>query len=439
LWEDNDIALASAGLLATLVAIVGVARAARERSRGQFLDPEIQARGASRLLGMRVRHGFAWAMGPLISLLVVLQVPPAAITAMSLLLSVVAGLCLAHGWVAPAGWAVLASGACDFLDGRVARKTRQESKAGAGLDSVLDRYGEAAVLLGLAWLARSSQLLLPLVLATLVGSLLVSYVRARGEALGVAFPNVGLMQRPERIVVLGASFIASPALAQAGLPRAAHAVLIGALVFLAIGTNVTALRRLRHMLRSLSPRPEPNRGLKAAPAVLAAAAAVDLAWSLAFVELAEVDLAIASIAGFIGAAGMWTAFDRPLLGALAPPRSTLRTLRLAFALVSSAALGAAWIALVRETLALGAVAAWASARVSVSIAWTVPLLRAQRRAAGAELDNSAQRLENALAAHAPHPFARWLDLGSRDRKTGILSARRRSHRLRDDLDPGGDA
>ena len=106
------------------------------------------------------------------------------------------------------GWLYLCSGACDFLDGRLARITGKSSASGAALDSILDRYSEAAMLIGLAWYYRESWVLLP-VLAFLAGSFLVPYVRARGEGLGLHL-KVGLMQRPERVVVLGVAVVFSP-------------------------------------------------------------------------------------------------------------------------------------------------------------------------------------------------------------------------------------
>jgi phosphatidylglycerophosphate synthase len=101
------------------------------------------------------------------------------------------------------GVLVVLGGVFDVLDGVVARVNRKESKFGAFLDSVLDRYSDAVVLLAIAWnLAGKGQTTgFALCLAALVGSFLVSYSRARAEGLGESCKH-GLMERPERLVLI---------------------------------------------------------------------------------------------------------------------------------------------------------------------------------------------------------------------------------------------
>jgi phosphatidylglycerophosphate synthase len=146
-------------------------------------DPEIDSRGKSALIGLGLRRYFAWVMKPVWAGLLLLQVPANAITTLSVLLASGAGMALGAGRFGLGGWLYLLAGACDFVDGRLARLSGRASPAGAVLDSVLDRYADSAVLIGLGWFYRDSWLLLP-VFAALVGTQLVPYVRARGEGLG---------------------------------------------------------------------------------------------------------------------------------------------------------------------------------------------------------------------------------------------------------------
>lgn len=219
---------------------------------GSYVDAELSGRGSSVLVGMWARHFFAWLMQPWWKLLRQTQLPPNAITTLSVLLATASAIALAAGRFAMGGWLYLASGLCDFFDGRLARITGQATPAGAALDSILDRYTDAVVLGGLAWFYRDSWVLLPTLIA-LFGSLMVSYIRARGEALGIDV-KVGLMQRPERIVYLGLPVALSPiveALYVPSDPRPIHRVAIVAIVFLAVSTLRTSAQRFTYLIGKL--------------------------------------------------------------------------------------------------------------------------------------------------------------------------------------------
>lgn len=141
-----------------------------------------------------------------------------------------------------AGFLVLLGGFFDILDGRVARLTGLGSKFGAFYDSTLDRVSEIAVYLGLISLYNGTRfqegdmLMIYVIMLAMAGSLMVSYTRARAEALGLDC-RVGLMPRAERVVLLGAAalFFGS---AWNGL------VLTGVIVVLAALTNITAFQRI---------------------------------------------------------------------------------------------------------------------------------------------------------------------------------------------------
>ncbi len=225
----------------------------RGRIKGGYCDEEVAARGETLLIPMGPRHFFAWLIDPIVRLLVKGGVPPNAVTILSVLLSIGAGVAIAAGRFSLGGWLYLSAGACDFIDGRLARGSGRASPGGAAFDSVLDRYAEAVVFVGFAWFYRDRWVLLP-VLAALIGSFLISYVRARGEGLGVDV-KMGLMQRPERMVILGVTAALSPvieALIEPNNPRPIHRLAVAGVVVLAVFTQFTALQRLLHVVRALS-------------------------------------------------------------------------------------------------------------------------------------------------------------------------------------------
>jgi CDP-diacylglycerol--glycerol-3-phosphate 3-phosphatidyltransferase len=148
-----------------------------------------------------------WLISPIERLLIG-RVSPNVITAASLALCAIAGGAVAVGRLASAVWLFAIAGILDVLDGRLARKVHHDSQAGALFDSVSDRWGELFVFAGYLWFLRDSAWLAAVLLA-LGGSMMVSYTRARAEALGVRLAN-GVMQRAERIVVItGGTLVAA--------------------------------------------------------------------------------------------------------------------------------------------------------------------------------------------------------------------------------------
>jgi archaetidylinositol phosphate synthase len=127
---------------------------------------------------------------------------PTAWTISGLLLSILAGALFSKGgyyFGALGGLSILASGVMDVVDGSVARATNSVSKRGAFLDSNLDRIGEVAVFLGLL-LGRYAPATIVLLAVAL--SLMVSYARAKADALNVSLAGVGIGERSERLLVI---------------------------------------------------------------------------------------------------------------------------------------------------------------------------------------------------------------------------------------------
>jgi CDP-diacylglycerol--glycerol-3-phosphate 3-phosphatidyltransferase len=167
-------------------------------------------------------------------------VPPNALTILGLFINAVAAWLLATGHFPLGGLVILIAGAFDLLDGAVARVTGKSTTFGALLDSSVDRYSEAVLLFGLIvyFALHPGTLEMSLIFATIVGSLLVSYVRARAEGLGLD-AEVGIMRRTVRILTLALGLMLSPI---------EHALVV-ILWILAIGTNLTAMHRLLYVWR----------------------------------------------------------------------------------------------------------------------------------------------------------------------------------------------
>jgi CDP-diacylglycerol--glycerol-3-phosphate 3-phosphatidyltransferase len=203
------------------------------------------------LLGARLRAWFRGRIEPLADALLAAGMTADRVTVSQVLVSVLCGLLYGAGWIFTAGCVLIASGTLDVLDGAMARKTGPTTSRGAFFDSVVDRYGEGAVFIGLAMFYRESPMLWAVLVAAF-GSFMVSYTRARAEALGVAC-SVGLMQRPERYVLLGAGSVLGVLFAHLVCqPGRAAGLLSLSVLLVAILANVTALQRAAFTLRRLA-------------------------------------------------------------------------------------------------------------------------------------------------------------------------------------------
>jgi CDP-diacylglycerol--glycerol-3-phosphate 3-phosphatidyltransferase len=171
---------------------------------------------------------------PLVSPLAAIGVTPNMISVFGFAGNVAAGALAAGGHFLWAGVVMLIFSALDLLDGALARKTGTVTKFGAVFDSVLDRLSEAAVLAGV--LFHYTQLgghtmEIALCYAAIVGSIMVSYVRARAEGEGLTLRE-GLFTRAERVVLLGGALIIG------------HGIVLWALWVLAVLSHLTAVQRV---------------------------------------------------------------------------------------------------------------------------------------------------------------------------------------------------
>jgi phosphatidylglycerophosphate synthase len=225
--------------------------------------PDTSAAGGSLLLGPTLRAWHFENMRPFEDAFVRWGVRPGWISWAQLLVGGVVGLTYAEGLIFDSGLLLIFAGTLDILDGRVARRTNSGSRRGAFLDSVIDRYADSLAYLGIAVYFRHTWVLWVAMLA-LVGGVITSYTRARAEGLG-ATCHVGLLQRPERYVLLGlGSMFGSLIERLFGHPTGwqPNVLLTAVVILLAVLSNVTAVQRVVHVMEQLDgPGPQgPSRG-----------------------------------------------------------------------------------------------------------------------------------------------------------------------------------
>jgi len=146
---------------------------------------------------------------PIVGILSKSGITPNALTFINLALNIAAAFIIATGHFLLGGILVLVAGLFDLLDGALARFSKQTTRFGAILDSVADRISEAAIFCGLlVWYIpqQGTSLEIVLIFVVLIGSFLVSYIRARAEGLGWQC-QVGLFTRAERVIVLAVGLL----------------------------------------------------------------------------------------------------------------------------------------------------------------------------------------------------------------------------------------
>jgi CDP-diacylglycerol---glycerol-3-phosphate 3-phosphatidyltransferase len=172
---------------------------------------------------------------PIVIVMEKTHITPNTVTCLGLLITIAAAVLVALGHPFAAGFVVLFAGLFDMLDGALARHTNHITSFGGVLDSTLDRVSEAAVLIGIAVLYANQQSTWGVALAgvSLIGSQLVSYIRAKAEALKINC-EIGIFTRPERVVILSIGLLLS----------SFDNVLTIALAIIAVFSFVTAGQRL---------------------------------------------------------------------------------------------------------------------------------------------------------------------------------------------------
>jgi CDP-diacylglycerol--glycerol-3-phosphate 3-phosphatidyltransferase len=221
----------------------------RVRHGGPSSDPLESTQRGTFVLGNFVRAWFLWFVGPAVGMALKARLSPLFFNIAGAVLGGFAGLAFALGNPVAGGWLVFAGGSADVFDGRIARSLGIASPKGAFLDSSLDRFAEVGMFAGLAVFFHTQPLASLMVALALGGSLLVSYTRARGESQGVVC-KVGVMQRAERLLLVGFAGILDPSLA-GWMNRPSGTLLSWAISLIAIGTVATAIYRTVWIARRL--------------------------------------------------------------------------------------------------------------------------------------------------------------------------------------------
>ena len=223
---------------------------------------------AKQLLRDKLQKGIYKIIDPLVRGLIKAGLTPNVVTAIGLLLNIGVAVIFIVGaeegnrgdlrYIGWAGALILFAGLFDMLDGQVARLGNMSSVYGALFDSVLDRYSEFIMFLGICYYLVAHHYFISSLFAfiALIGSMMVSYTRARSEGLGIQNKG-GLMQRPERVVLVGVSAIACGVVAKIiggnyklFVPGIRYHVFETMTVFtlpitiMAVLTNITAIKRL---------------------------------------------------------------------------------------------------------------------------------------------------------------------------------------------------
>jgi CDP-diacylglycerol--glycerol-3-phosphate 3-phosphatidyltransferase len=187
-----------------------------------------------RLIPQSLQDGFVRMLSPLAALLSKWGLSPNSFTVAGLIITSFAAAAILMGYIRLAGILILLGGVCDTMDGLMARSSGKASRFGALLDSSIDRYSEIVMFFGIAayFTSLEDYRAAAGVLLALCGSFMVSYTRARAESLGFKV-KLGIMQRPERIVLIGLGAL---------IHITALRFAIWLVAFLA---NLTALQRIR--------------------------------------------------------------------------------------------------------------------------------------------------------------------------------------------------
>jgi CDP-diacylglycerol--glycerol-3-phosphate 3-phosphatidyltransferase len=197
-----------------------------------------------------------WVLDGLVPFFQSLQLTPNMMSLLSLPTAVCAAMLVASGHFGFAGPVLLLAFGLDACDGALARKLGTASDAGEVVDATLDRYNDVIVMLGFLYYFRGELVFWLLGSAALIGTVAVSYIRAKGASFGID-ANIGFMQRHERALWLGVATTTAPAIAsflEQPSNHPSYYTVVVALAAVALGTNITAMRRARLVVATLASR-----------------------------------------------------------------------------------------------------------------------------------------------------------------------------------------
>nr|MDO8135795.1 CDP-alcohol phosphatidyltransferase family protein [Candidatus Njordarchaeum guaymaensis] len=200
---------------------------------------------------LRLRVVFRPVVNSIAVLLIRMRLTPNMVTTLGALLATITPFLMGSGEYIPFGLTVFLVGLLDGVDGAIARITRRTTKWGGFLDSTLDRYGDCIIFLAYLFGPMTAPLGQTEVLSiqfrvwvciAIMGSLMVSYTRAKSEAIGVGKCDIGIAARSERLLILSIT---------GALGVINEYITIYGLIATAILANITALQRITHTYSTL--------------------------------------------------------------------------------------------------------------------------------------------------------------------------------------------
>jgi phosphatidylglycerophosphate synthase len=223
--------------------------------RGSVISERVQQAGASVILSSFLKeYGYWWLQAPA-GVLVALKIHPTYVTLGGMSVVLMGSALVGAGFLGLGGLAILLGSLSDMLDGIVARRLNLTSTAGEFVDSFTDRYTDLGVFVGLGAFYRHQTVILAWVVAAAIGSVLVSYARAKAESLRITDVPKGPMQRAERAVLLGFGIYLSPIAARAWAPLGATPWLAASIcALIAVLANISAIQMARYTTAALRRR-----------------------------------------------------------------------------------------------------------------------------------------------------------------------------------------
>lgn len=222
------------------------------KRRGSEISERVRQAGGSVILSHFLKeYGYWWLQVPA-RVLVALKVHPTHVTLGGMVVVLVGSALVGAGFIGLGGLAILLGSLSDMLDGIVARERGLTSTAGEYIDSLVDRYTDLGVFIGLGALYRHQPGILCVVVAAAVGSVVVSYARAKAESLGIRNVPKGPMQRAERAVLLGFGIYLSPIALQLWAPLGDTLWLgVSICALIAVLANISAIQMASYTTQAL--------------------------------------------------------------------------------------------------------------------------------------------------------------------------------------------
>jgi phosphatidylglycerophosphate synthase len=234
--------------------------------RPRAYSERVQQAGGSAILNLWMKEYGYWWLRPQVRFLVWLGATPTSITVGGLAAVYLGCLATARGYFGLGGLIILIASLSDMLDGMVARQRNMCSQAGEFIDSVVDRYADLGLCAGLLAYYADQPAMVAFTTLAASGAMLVSYIRAKAESLGIWNVPSGLMQRAERAVYLGFGIFLSPVVAaytEAPSSHPTYGLAIAAVVAVAVLTHISALRMLLFTVHYLRKHAAPDMAAQA--------------------------------------------------------------------------------------------------------------------------------------------------------------------------------